>query len=108
MARRSPRKRRLRRKELFRTLLIYLASIGMVAVLIVYLMIYTAIDESLVALNLQKSTLKELETEVTRLQAKVDFLSRPDIIAQKARQELDMVTARPESIIVYLPGGTLE
>ncbi len=102
MARRSSRKKRNQRKEIFRTLLFYLSSGGLILALIVYLMIYTAIDESLVALGIQKSTLKELETEVATLEARVDYLSRPDVIARKARQELGMVTVRPESIIIYL------
>lgn len=102
MARRSSRKKRNQRKEIFRTLLFYLSSAGLIAALIVYLMIYTAIDESLVALDIQQTTLKELETEVTTLEARVNYLSRSDVIAMKARQELDMITVHPESIIVYV------
>ncbi|NOZ75821.1 MAG: hypothetical protein GXO90_10715 [FCB group bacterium] len=102
MARRTPRKKKNQRKEIFRTLLFYLSSVGLIAALIAYLMIYTAIDESLVALGIQQTTLKELETEVSTLEARVDYLSRPDIIAMKARQELGMVTVRPESIIIYI------
>lgn len=108
MARHSSLKKRNQRKEIFRTFLFYLSSAGLIVALIAYLMIYTSIDESVVALGIQKTTLKELQSDVSTLENRVDYLSRPDVIALKARQNLDMVTVHPESIIVYLDSDIRE
>ena len=73
-----------------------------ISCLIIYLWVYTEIDETLLAMEIQNSTAQELQNEINELQSVNESLSRSDVIAKRAQKELDMVFSQPETLQIYI------
>ena len=102
------RKRRSKRiRDLIQGFLFFLSTIGTISCLILYLWVFKEIDESLLAIEIQTTTARELSNEVSELTSKIDQLSRPDIITSRAGKELGMVTAKPETLVITLDKSIL-
>ena len=102
------RKRRSTRiRDLIQGFLFFLSTIGTISCLILYLWVFKEIDESLLAIEIQATTARELSNEVSELTSKIDHLSRPDIIKSRAGKELGMVTAKPETLVITLDKSIL-
>ncbi len=101
--RRKPKKR----SELWQTTLFFVSTIGVIGCLIIYLWVYTEIDESLLAIEIQNSTVSEISNEIEELKSSIEMLSRPDVIARKATDQLGMVVAHPETLSIELNAGML-
>ena len=98
LAKRSTRKQ----KEFIQTLSFFAITIASIVGLIAYLWVYAEIDETLIAIELQKATREELNNSIKDLQNDIALLGRVDRITDKARKELGMVFATPETISVYI------
>ena len=99
-----------RTRDIIQSFVFFISTIGVISCLIIYLWVYTEIDETILAIEIQKSTASELQNENIELQRKIESLSRPDVIAKKAREELNMVFTQPETLqitINYDLAGTL-
>ena len=83
-------------------ILFFLFTIGSIVCLIVYLWIFKYIDESMLAIEIQNTTARELRNEIDELKNKIEKLSRSDVITFRAKEELGMVVAVPETIIVAI------
>ena len=83
-------------------ILFFLFTIGSIVCLIVYLWIFKYIDESMLAIEIQNTTARELKNEIDDLKNKIEKLSRSDVITYKATEELGMVVADPETLIVTI------
>ena len=81
-------------------ILFFLFTIGSIVCLIVYLWIFKYIDESMLAIEIQNTTARELKNEIDELKNKIEKLSRSDIITYKAKEELGMIVAVPETLVV--------
>jgi len=91
-----------RHKDFFQTLSFFLVTISSIGGLILYLWVYTEIDETVAAIEIQKTTFFELNNRVKELKNKIEFLNRVDRITSVAKKELGMVVAQPESITVFV------
>ena len=103
LAKRSTRKQ----KEFIQTLSFFGITIASIVGLISYLWVYTEIDETLIAIELQKATREELNNSIKDLQNDIALLGRVDRVTDKARKELGMVFATPETISVYIDPNNL-
>ena len=83
-------------------ILFFLFTIGSITCLIIYLWIFKYIDESMLAIEIQNTTARELKNEIDDLKNKIEKLSRSDVITYKATEELGMVVADPETLIVTM------
>ena len=83
-------------------ILFFLFTIGSIVCLIIYLWIFKYIDESMLAIEIQNTTARELKNEIDDLKNKIEKLSRSDVITYKATEELGMVVADPETLIVTM------
>lgn len=99
MARRRKSKKQ---NEIIQTTIFFLSTIAVIASLIIYLWVYTEIDETLLAIEIQNSTVTEISNEIEELKSSIESLSRPDIIAKKAKDQLGMVVAHPESLSIEI------
>ncbi len=97
------KRRSKKQKELIQTLLFFFFTVITILGLIGYLWVYSEVDETLYAIEIQYTTLGELQNDIDEIQSDIEFLQRADNIAEKAREELNMVPAHPESLIIYLP-----
>ena len=91
-----------RRRDLIQSLVFFISTLSIISCLIIYLWVYTEIDETLLVIEIQNSTLQELQNEVRELQSNIESLSRADVIAKRARNELDMVFTQPETLQITI------
>ena len=91
-----------RRRDLIQSLVFFISTLSIISCLIIYLWVYTEIDETLLVIEIQNSTTQELQNEVRELQSNIESLSRADIIAKRARNELDMVFTQPETLQITI------
>jgi len=96
-----------KQKEFIQTLSFFGITIASIVGLISYLWVYTEIDETLIAIELQKATREELNNSIKHLQNDIALLGRVDRVTDKARKELGMVFATPETISVYIDPSNL-
>ena len=69
-----------------------------IAGLILYLWVYTEIDETVINIETQKQVSKELKNSLNELEIEISRLSRGDRISNFARKELGMIPAKPGSM----------
>tara|TARA_Y100000748_G_scaffold295418_1_gene287132 strand:+ start:667 stop:993 length:327 start_codon:yes stop_codon:yes gene_type:complete len=93
-------RRSIKTTNFMQSMLFFLFTIGSIACLIVYLWIFKYIDESMLAIDIQNTTARELKNEIDELKNKIEKLSRSDVITYKAKKELGMIVAVPETLII--------
>ena len=91
-----------RNNEFVQTVLFFSSSILSIAGLIAYLWIYTEIDQTVINIVTQKQVYNELENSINELEIEISRLSRGDRISYVARNELNMVPAVPETIMIFI------
>tara|TARA_B110000014_G_scaffold14480_1_gene9685 strand:- start:173 stop:502 length:330 start_codon:yes stop_codon:yes gene_type:complete len=97
------RKRRSKKSsEFIQTLLFFMTTILSISGLIIYLWVYTEIDETMLAIEVQNQVTKELDNSLKELKMEVINLSRSDRISSVARNELNMVPAEPETLMIFI------
>ncbi|OUX32577.1 MAG: hypothetical protein CBE24_03095 [bacterium TMED264] len=89
-------------QNIFQSIIFFGSTILVISCLIIYLWVYTEIDETLLFIEIQTSTVKELENEIHELKNSIESLNRVDKIAKRAKEELKMVFTEPETLNVFL------
>lgn len=103
MARRKTSRQKIKRqKEFLHTLLFFAVTTLSISGLLIYLWVYTEVDETLLAIEIQQSTVNELHNNIKELKSDIALLNRVDRVTSIARSELGMVFAQPETVIVYI------
>jgi len=102
MASKKTRRRSKRQRDFIQTILFFLTTFISIAGLIIYLWVYTEIDESLITIHVQNKVANELIASINELKMEISSLERVDRLTTVARNELGMVVAKPETLIVYL------
>lgn len=87
-------------QDLIQSFIFFLSTALTIIGLIIYLWVYTEIDEAVLAIDIQKSTANELKNEIDELDSIIESLRRADIISERASKELEMVNTDPETLIV--------
>ena len=91
-----------RQKNFIQGFLFFLFTVGTISCLIIYLWIYTEIDETTLTIEVQNTTLKEFENQLSYLKSQIELLNRADMISKRAIEELNMVFTEPESFQINL------
>ena len=94
------RKKRLSKQtqNLIQSIVFFTTTIAVIISLIIYLWVYTEIDETILAIEIQNSTLAELRNNIDEIKNEIESLNRADVIAKKAKKELGMVFTQPETL----------
>ena len=97
-------KKRLSKKaiNILQSIIFFFSTITIISCLIVYLWVYTEIDETLLAIEIQSSTAEELKNIIDELKNDIESLERADVIAKRAQNELKMVFTEPETLRVTI------
>ena len=97
-------KKRMSKRALniLQSIIFFISTISIILCLIVYLWVYTEIDETLLAIEIQNSTAEELQNVIHELNNQIESLKRADIIAKRAGDELKMVFTEPETLRVRI------
>lgn len=91
-------------QDLIQSFIFFISTALTIIGLIIYLWVYTEIDEAVLAIDIQKSTANELKNEIEELDSVIESLKRADVISERAFRELNMVNTNPETLIVnYYP-----
>ena len=97
------RKRKSKRVQtIFQSIFFFGSTILVISCLIIYLWVYTEIDETVLAIEIQNSTAEELQNVIHELNNQIESLKRADIIAKRAEDELKMVFTEPETLRVRI------
>ena len=75
-------------RDVIQSLIFFTSTMAIISCLIMYLWVYTEIDETLLAIEIQNSTAKELQNGIHELNSQIESMSRADVIAKKAQDEL--------------------
>ena len=96
------RKRKSKRvQNIFQSILFFGSTILVISSLIIYLWVYTEIDETLLFTEIQTATVRELENEIYEIKNSIESLNRADAIAKRAKKELNMVFTDPETLNIF-------
>tara|TARA_B100001248_G_C27384508_1_gene458881 strand:- start:992 stop:1315 length:324 start_codon:yes stop_codon:yes gene_type:complete len=96
------RKRKSKRvQNIFQSIVFFGSTILVISCLIIYLWVYTEIDETLLYTEIQTATVKELENEIYEMKNSIESLNRADAIAKRAKRELNMVFTDPETLNIF-------
>ena len=97
-------KKRMSKRALniLQSMIFFISTISIILCLIVYLWVYTEIDETLLAIEIQNSTAEELQNVIHELNNQIESLKRADIIAKRAEDDLKMVFTEPEALRVRI------
>ena len=98
---RSKRKS-LKRSSFYQGLVFFFSTISSIVLLILYLWIFKEIDESILSIEIQNATARSLKNEIDVIKNDLEKLNRADVITSRARSELNMVIASPETLIVSM------
>jgi len=96
------KRRSIQKGNFIQGFLFFIGTIFSIICLIAYLWIFKEIDESLLAIEIQKATSRDLRNEIDEMKNLIEGLSRSDLITTKARNELGMVPAKPETLIIAI------
>ena len=89
-------------KSMLQSIIFFISTIGIISCLILYLWVYTEIDETSLFIEIQTSTIRELENEIYELKSSIESLNRADAIAKRAKKELEMIFTDPETLNIVL------
>ena len=89
-------------QNFFQSIIFFGSTILVISCLITYLWVYTEIDETLLFIEIQTSTVRQLENEIYEIKNSIESLNRADAIAKRAKEELKMVFTDPETLNVFL------
>lgn len=96
-----PKKRLSKKtKNMIHSLIFFTSTLAIIICLIIYLWVYTEIDQTLLSIEIHNATAREIKNEINELQSEVESLNRADVIAKKAQNELNMVFTEPETVRV--------
>ena len=96
------RKRKSKRAQgIFQSILFFGSTFLVISSLIIYLWVYTEIDETLLFTEIQTATVRELENEIYEIKNSIESLNRADAIAKRAKEELNMVFTDPETLNIF-------
>tara|TARA_Y100000590_G_C14963319_1_gene729548 strand:- start:18 stop:341 length:324 start_codon:yes stop_codon:yes gene_type:complete len=98
------KKRRMSKQTLniLQSLVFFTSTLAIIASLIIYLWVYTEIDETILAIEIQNSTVLELQNNIDEIKNDIESLNRADVIARKAKKDLGMVFTEPETLRIKI------
>ena len=98
------KKRRMSKQTLniLQSLVFFTSTLAIIASLIIYLWVYTEIDETILAIEIQNSTVLELQNNIDEIKNDIESLNRADVIAKKAKKDLGMVFTEPETLRIKI------
>lgn len=96
-----------KQKQLLRSFAPYIFGIVFIAVLILYVWIYSEIDETLKEVEFLTASANELDDDINILKDDIDYLRRVDVITNRAINDLGMVFTAPETIEIFIDDNNL-
>lgn len=102
MRNRKGKRRSKKQRDFLQTLLFFLTTFMSIVGLILYLWVYTEVDETLMAIDIHNQVAQEINNSIEELKMDIAALGRVDRLTTVARKKLGMVVARPETLIIFV------
>ncbi len=99
---RNPKRKSLKKSNFYQGLIFFFSTIGSIVCLILYLWVFKEIDESILSIEIQNATARSLKNEIDVMKNDLEKLNRADVITSRAKNELNMVVAAPETLVVKI------
>ena len=99
---RNARRKSLKKSNFYQGVIFFFSTIGSIGCLILYLWIFKEIDESILSIEIQNATARSLKNEIDVIKNDLEKLNRADVITSRAKNELNMVVASPETLVVAI------
>ena len=102
ISRTKQNRKSLKTSSFYQGLIFFFSTIGSIVSLILYLWIFKEIDESILSVEIQNATARSLKNELDELKNKIESLSRSDVVTARATNELNMIIAIPETLVIAM------
>ena len=96
------RRKSVKQSSFYQGLKFFFLTVGSIICLIIYLWVFKEIDESILSIEIQNATARSLKNEIDLIKNELEKLSRADVITSRAKGELNMIIASPETLIVSM------
>ena len=96
----QPKRKSLKQSSFYQGLIFFFSSVGSIVCLILYLWVFKEIDESILSIEIQNATARSLKNEIDVVKNDLEKLNRADVITSRAKDELNMVVASPETLVI--------
>ena len=96
-----------KQRKVFKSLIPYIIGIAVVSGALLYVWIYSEVDHTLDEVEILLSTAQELSDDINLLKDDIEYLSRVDVLTNRAKVELGMVFTAPETIEIYIDEESL-
>ena len=91
-----------KQRKVLKSLIPYIVGIAVVSGALLYVWIYSEVDHTLDEVEILLSTAQELSDDINLLKDDIEYLSRVDVLTNRAKIELGMVFTAPETIEIYI------
>ena len=99
---RKSKRNSLKKSSFYQGIIFFLSTVGSIICLIFYLWVFKEIDESILSIEIQNATARSLKNEIDVIKNDLEKLNRADVITSRAKNELNMVVAFPETLVVAI------
>ena len=99
---RSPKRKSLKKSSFYQGIIFFLSTVGSIICLIFYLWVFKEIDESILSIEIQNATARSLKNEIDVIKNDLEKLNRADVITSRAKNELNMTIAIPETLVIAM------
>lgn len=96
-----------KQRKALKSLIPYTIGIALVSGTLLYVWIYSEVDHTLDDVEILLSTAQELTDDINLLKDDIEYLSRVDVLTNRAKTELGMVFTAPETIEIYIDEESL-
>jgi len=96
-----------KQKQILKSTIPYILGIIFVAGTLLYLWMYSEIDETLQETEDLVLMENELRDDINILKDDIEYLSRVDVVTNRAMRDLGMVFTAPETIEIYIDEESL-
>ena len=102
ISRTRQKRKSLKTSSFYQGLIFFFSTIGSIVALILYLWVFKEIDESILLVEIQSATARSLKNELDELKNEIENLSRSDVVTARAKNELNMTIAIPETLVIAI------
>lgn len=96
-----------KQRKVLKSLIPYIIGIAVVSGALLYVWIYSEVDHTLDEVEILLSTAQELSDDINLLKDDIEYLSRVDVLTNRAKLDLGMVFTAPETIEIYIDEESL-
>jgi cell division protein FtsB len=96
-----------KQRQILKSIIPYIFGILFIAGTLLYLWMYSEIDETLQETEYLVSMENELKDDINILKDDIEYLTRVDVITNRAKRDLGMVFTAPETIEIYIDEESL-